>query len=331
MYHFIFVPFQVSVLGLQRLYAVDVFDRMADRVKIAWYANFEREGKTIKTHKLKFRPHSLRHRLLTKIKSQQALLKASLLWYNEARTVFVSLPPPELNPLSTAMSSFWGIRDNGNNAEYVFHSIISVTNMALFEPSVFRRQSSGNALRKYNDIQKSYIPNSDEVDSQDMAEKGTGLASANTPNAGAQLWVSLDDGRICAVERDGNISKTIDLPAILKTEFDITSKMVTTRNTPYDEDILIFGIRISNASSNFKDYLLTRGIVLTNATAFLLALDTPINTATVQQPLVWLVPTPDNTVVRGQIVGIKGAGDKPDQLIYFSQTDGHFAKIMSVI
>ena len=323
--------FQPSILGLQRLYAIDVFDRMNDRIKVAWYANFEREvtdHSNVHNNKfpeiLRFHPSRWRRRLLRKSRNQPELLTPSLLWDKEASMLFVSLPPPEVDGIQNAMSTFWGLKDNGTYAEFVFHSYASVTNMVLFEIDSTERLKIENNHHKR-------IPLKQLLETvYDRSGNSSPSTNQNVPKAGSQLWVSLDDGKICAVERDGNISNTIDLPAILKVDFKITSKMVTVRSRMYDEDTLIFGIKLTNSTPGFKTFLMSHGIAQINATAFLVAIDTPINANIEQFPVWWLVPTPDDIVVTGQIVGVPGTDKRLDQIIYFAKKEGSFSKIVSI-
>ena len=327
--------FQPSVLSLQRLYAIDVFKRMTDRAVVAWYANFQREGQNTGATALKFIPKCWICSLIKKIRSQPELPKTSLLWNYEASMIFVSLPPAYLDRRTNAVSTFWGIKDLGNVPEVVFHTYTAVVNMVLFEPNTAVGEDTvAESNRKLDSREREQsITDGSGHDGKNMFGK-TGLAKVHDSpqvGAGAQLWVTLDDGKICAVEKDGNFSKILDLPATLKADLKITSKMVTVREKIASEDFLIFGIKVTNVTSEFKTVLLSHGIAQTNATAFLVAIDTPENTNDNPFSIAWMLPTPDDTIVTGQIVGLKGHGSKPDQIVYFSQIDGHFAKIVSVV
>ena len=239
--------------------------------------------------------------------------------------LFVSLPPPEVDGIQNAMSTFWGLKDNGTYAEFVFHSYTSVTNMVLFEID-----STERPLKIESNHQKRTHLKKVLETGYDQSGNSSPSTNQNVPNAGSQLWVSLDDGKICAVERDGNISKTVDLPDILKIDFKITSKMLTVRSRMYEEDTLIFGIKVTNSTSEFKTFLMSRGIAQINATTFLIAIDTPLNTNIEQFPAWWLLPTPGNTVVTGQIVGVPGTDKRLDQIIYFAHKEGSYSKIVSI-
>ena len=236
--------------------------------------------------------------------------------------IFVSLPPPEVDGNPNAMSTFWGLKDTGTDTDLVFHTYMSVTNMVLFEIDATKRKS--------NDLADHFHPTALPGTIYDETGNGSPSTDENEPYAGSQLWVSLDDGKICAVERNGNISKTIDLAAILKVEFKITSKMVTIRSRLYDEDTLIFGIKVTNSTNEFKTILMSHGIAQTNATTFLVAMDTPLNADVAKLPLWWMVPTPDDTVVTGQIVGVPGTEKRGDQIVYFGSKEGAFSKVVSV-
>ena len=315
--HLLFTFFQPYGLGLQRLYAIDFFNRMTDRAVIAWYVNFKREGQNAAMKPLKFVPRCLKCELLKKIRGHSEIMSPTLLWDYEAKMIFVSLTPPLLNQIPTAESTFWGLKDLGNNSALVFRTEQNVVNMALFEPNPDQIDSSHNSMN----VKALSTKKKHSMKPWNLPEVG----------AGAQLWVSLDDGKLCAVETDGNFSKVLDLPAILKADLKITSKMATVRDNKVSEDILVFGIKVNNSTSAFKSFLSSRGITQTNATAFLIAIDTPENAAENEHPVAWMVPTPEDTIISGQIVGVQGDGDTPDQIVYFSQIEGKFARIVSVV
>ncbi|XP_045173464.1 uncharacterized protein LOC123535017 [Mercenaria mercenaria] len=287
---------QVANLGLQRLYAIDAFERMADRLVIAWYANFEKETAAVVQQSLKFKPKSFQKRLIHKIK-RETQRKPSLLWDSFHRTVFVSLPPPVLSTREgqNGIESLIGIKDLGNNSALVFKVERSASNMVLYE------RNSG---------------------------------SMKPPaNAGAQLWISLPDSKLLAIEPDGNISKAIDVSKILKTNFTITSKISSARSREIDEDFLIFGIKVTTPTEEFQKLVESYGIDTSEATptCYVVGVDTPENT-NVPNSMVWIVPTPDDIEVNGQIIGIKGDNTgRKDQIIAFAQMEERYGKIFSIV
>lgn len=152
-------------------------------------------------------------------------------------------------------------------------------------------------------------------------------------NAVAQLWASAPDGRLLAIDmKTGVVAHILDMPAILKTNFTITSKITTARGRGVDEDFLLFGINVPQPTAAFKRMLSSHGVDVTRETPanYVIGVDTPENEQ--GMPLAWILPTPEETVVFGQIIGIKGDGSSvPDQLIVYSQIEQKVAKIFSII
>jgi hypothetical protein len=126
-----FVPeseeFDPSVFNLQRLYAIDINDRPADIMTIAWYFNFEMENRG------HFKAEIVNR--LDKIESISNSIqsKQNLLWDYSTQTVYVSLPPPYLGEPEMT-STFWGLKDEGNFTRLTIRSSLNVNHFATFEP-----------------------------------------------------------------------------------------------------------------------------------------------------------------------------------------------------
>ena len=123
-----FVPesetFDPSVLNLQRLYAIDIHDRPADIMTVAWFFNFEMETPDIEENIQSSRSDKILH-ISNTIQSQQ-----NLLWDYASQGVYVSLPPPYMG---NGQSTFWGFRDEGNDTTLKIRSNLDVTHLATFE------------------------------------------------------------------------------------------------------------------------------------------------------------------------------------------------------
>jgi len=286
---------QSANLGLQRLYAIDTHQSLNDRITIAWYANFEREAPHRPSSRLYYRPgpHTLAQAL------RAADIKPSILWDSMGKMLFLSLPPPMLGigQEPNAISRFIGIKDNGNDSEMAFQSDRNVVNMALYESNMKGPNKDGQRIG---------------------------------PQAGAsdQLWVSLPDGKLVAISRNGNVSKVIDLSKMLNANFTITSKMMTVKNKDVEEDFLIFGIHVPSKSDTFRRLAQQlSGGHRADSDYYIVGYDTPENLG---MPLAWMIPTPDNMPVTGQIVGVPGteAGAK-DRIIAFAGDD-KAAKLFSI-
>ncbi|KAL4232282.1 hypothetical protein ACF0H5_009853 [Mactra antiquata] len=126
-----FVPeideFDPSILNLQRLYAIDVNNRPANIMTIAWCYDFEMERSddnfesTIAT-----RENKIKH-IADSIQGQQ-----NVLWNSNTGSVYVALPPPYLSK-SITQRSFWGFRDAGDSPALSIRSDLDVIHMATFE------------------------------------------------------------------------------------------------------------------------------------------------------------------------------------------------------
>ncbi|KAH3888808.1 hypothetical protein DPMN_012847 [Dreissena polymorpha] len=284
----------VNVLGLQRLYAIDTSTSLANGMKIVWHANFENElpYSNVLSASLRFGSESYARRLTSTLRDP-SVLKPSILWDAAVETIYLALPPPML-PGSRLQGGdrLFAIQDTGKEGSMVFQAQISVQNMVMYD----------------------------------------GSADRNPSNAADQLWVSAPDGRLLAMKKTGVIGHVLDMPAILKTNFTITSKITTARGRGVDEDFLLFGINVQQPTAAFKSILSSYGVEVMSETPanYVIGVDTPENIK--GMPLAWILPTPEDTVVFGQIIGIKGDGSSiPDQLIVYSQIKQKFAKIFSII
>lgn len=266
---------------------------MADRMSIAWYANFEKERRQQASQALHYIPKSFKHYIGSK-QYDLSVRKPSLLLDSAIETVYVSLPPPMSVPRPSEGSlsgddRLVAVRDTGNDSAMVFTTSHSVQNMALYERNM-----------------------------------GT--------NAGDQLWASVSDCKLLAVDKNGNISKVIDVAEILKADCTITSKLTTARAREVDEDMLLFGIHVPNATEEFTQLSAMFGVDVTKETQkhYVIAIDTPENAPGSEgMPVVFMIPTPEDTQVFGQIIGFK-RDDGKSQLVVFSQTEGQFGKIFTI-
>lgn len=276
---------------------------MTDRLTIAWYANFEKEtSKSYGQDTLKFIPSTFAERLKT-VRLDPFTIKPSILLDKAINTIYISLPPPMLlhaveydSDIDLGENSLFAIKDTGNDSALVFKTSHSATGMALYESN---------------------------------------LATTVDPpsNAADQLWITLADCKILAIEKLGNISKVIDLANILKTNCTVTSKMTTARARDADEDFLVFGINVQQPTNTFLEVAAKFGINLNKETSknYVIGIDTPENHDNNGMPVSFLIPTPEDTKVFGQIIGVKTIdNERKNQLIVFSQTDEKAAKIFTI-
>lgn len=279
-----FVPesdeFDQAVLNLQRLYAIDIHNRPADIMTIAWSFDFEME--TAKKKLLSKRSDKIDH-ILNSIQSKQ-----NLLWDYGTRSVYVSLPPPYM---VNRQSTFWGFRDERNSSTLTIRSSLDVTHLATFEPD--------SDTTKENDVHSSI----------------------------SHLWISTSEAKLCLVETDGNISKTIHLNTILGADVQITSKMALVRDDDKADDVLLFGAKVTKHRDEFLEVIKAFPNISPSDTTLVLAIDT--STATGQ--VLWMFGVPSGYEVKGQLSGFSGAAYREkDQIIFYAENEDKTAKIMSI-
>ena len=97
-------------LHIQRLYAVDVRHSLDNRIKVAWYYNFQGINKP-----------SL---------SQNTSREQNLMWDSVNSLLYMKIPTSSNNPTK---STFYALKDSGNFSLLAFHFNIDVQHMAKFE------------------------------------------------------------------------------------------------------------------------------------------------------------------------------------------------------
>lgn len=232
--------------------------------------------------------------------SDPSVKKPSILFDKMANTVYVSLPPPMLSiwrqyDASLETDRLLGVKDMGNDSSLAFKTSQSAMNMVLYE--------SNNEH------------------------------STPPTNAGNQLWVSSQDCKLVAIGKLGDVSKVIDVNELLETNCTITSKITTARSREVDEDFLVFGVHVSEPSQQFSQITSLFNVDGSMATPknYVIGIDTPENDIKNGMPLSFMIPTPDDTSVFGQVIGIPDSdNDGKDQLVVFSQIEGEFGKIFTI-
>ena len=294
-----FVPevdeYNPTVLNMQRLYAIDVHDRMVDIITVAWFFNFEMEYNRYENDELKYNKENERRHLATSIKrrdvvknlKENVISKQNVIWDGTRSSVYVSLPPPYA--YSNQPSTFWGFSDNGDSSNHLFRSYLDIDHMATFEADTYT---------------------------------STSHAKDNTPT----LWISTTDSMIHSVNPDGNISTTIDLQALLKASVTITSKLSLIQQNDTSEAYLILAFTVSDPTPQFAHTLRVFGVP-PETTSLVLALATNTSSGRIQ----WMVPVPDNMEVKGQISGSAGAASRrKDQMVFYAESANKTAKIISI-
>lgn len=236
--------FDPLVLNLQRLYAIDIHNRPADIMTIAWSFSFEMERTDRSTETVAKRSEKV-GQILQSIQSKQ-----NLLWDNATQSVYVSLPPPYM---ADGQSTFWGFRDDGNSSTLTIRSPLEASHLATFEPDSYTDQE--NVVK----------------------------------SRASHLWVSTADGKLCLVETDGNISKSIGMNTLIGTDVVITSKMALVRENDTADDILLFGVKLKNQTDEFLEVVKNFPNVGPSDTTFVVAVDTSTKTGR----LLWMLGIPN--------------------------------------
>jgi len=262
-----FVPedemYDASLLNLQRLYAIDVHDRSADIMTIAWFYNFEMEHRPLQ------RPGQVVYR-----KDHLAYLRDNIntiqnvLWDYSTGSVYVTLPPPYM---MNRARSFWIFLDATDDVKLSFRSdTLQVAHMATFETN-------------------------------------TGLS---VPSAD-YVWVASSDGKFLKIGKNGNVSSSFDVSILIGGPLTITSKVTLARDSDDGDDVLLFGATLVTKTQP------------TNIVLAVLPGTSPV--------VLWGTAVPDNMVVLGQLTGADGAASRiPDQIIFYAETAGKTARIVSL-
>lgn len=287
---------------MQRLYAIDIYARMVDRLHITWYYNFEREegGRRKEAKSRKFEEGVFDFNTNTKqdvIHSQDNVLRFKpspptvdgeplIMADVQREIVYVILPAPEYNADMGRM--FWAIKDGGGNSTMLYKRTISAARMAMYEVNgSFKKQTSN--LEGENKIKSSIL--------LEKIKQETVNEVSDIP-----VWLLAESRNLIykSMPMDGSIASTFNLTSMLGGEATVTSDIIVTRDSDDSEDNVIFGATIMKASSQ----------------NFVISMDA-------SGKINWMVPTPSNVAVIGQIAGIAAEGSNSDDMfVAFGQTTG---------
>lgn len=320
-----------SVLGMQRLYAIDCFDRMIDRLHITWFMNFEKEvpferdfielqktnghvsffqkendnkQKGLDSETLKFIPR----RLYKRQASQPTTAKSFVMYQSEQSMVYVYLSPPEAD--SNALPMLWGMKDAGDNSNLLFKVPLLLSSLATYRSNSDNHKQGQTNLKERSDK---------------MALDG-GHAS-ETP-----LWGVDGNGEsvVKLSPESGSILKSINMSTLLKTPAKAVSNIMVARDSDAGSDILITGVTVSSKKDTKFLELCRQSNTSTDNTNYVIAFN--------ENDLLWMVATPNNTQVIGQIAGIpkpnpfgepKAQDDSRDELAVFAGTS-EFSLVFSI-
>ena len=315
-----FVPDDSSrTVHAQRVYAMDIHNRMADIVTIAWYYEFDNQAggrdsngfgkhseatEKVQRKQLHFRKHT---RSIHETRNFPALSGTqNLMWDGTNCLLYVILPPIYSTKTSDAelTSTFWALKDLGNDTSLAYRiSSMSVSHMTMFEKNTYPGgKQTSNVDKQVNNV------------------------------AANPVWISLSNGRLLSLSNNGSVLRTINLPDLLEANVEITSKLVTIRANNTSTDVLIMGVKLSHKSAKFISVMQRFGVNLPaeNTTSAVIAVNTALQSSRLDA-IKWVVPIPENMTIKGQLSGSMGAStQRKDRLIVYAEDEGKSAKVFAI-
>ncbi|XP_061189656.1 uncharacterized protein LOC133197570 [Saccostrea echinata] len=286
---------QPDILGMQRLFAIDMKNVMMGRLETAWVFNFERLdrlGPLVGEYQ--------QNKQDARNENQEEVgfgVAPQILKNTDTDMIYVNLPPPE--GVTNAVHLLWGFKDvsNGTDPDLIFKIPQPLSKIAMFE------SNSGPVVdkRKNKISGKTYKP----------------LTQRRKIN-NASLWgVSVNGKLILQLNsNDGTVKNQINLDSALNmTSSVVTSKIMVARSSDSSEDILIFGVQITppKTGDGSKGFRKLKG---KNT-----AKDSPKNYVVSfrENKVNWVFETPNNREVKGQIAGVQRSSvDGSDLLVVFT-------------
>ena len=281
-----FFKLQKSQLSLQRLYAVDIFNTLSGKLKVAWYFNFERLSPQ--------RPNfSRRHNTKDSIPAQ-------ILMNTDTGILYINLPP--LQNSDDGLHVLWALKDELNNTAptLLFKTPQPVSQIAMYE--------SGKSLLE-NPMTRTFhgerSPNR-----EGFASKDDGVAGDD-----ATLWaVSTDKKLILGLSpHDGTVWSQLLLKNIFNMTATVTSRIMVAKSASPPNSFLIFGIEVDTSNDNsvsetFKNLCSWNSV---NPYLKYYVVCIQLENSVVH----WVKDTPNQYPVIGQITGIKRTKGKAGMLV----------------
>ncbi|XP_071164920.1 uncharacterized protein [Mytilus edulis] len=226
-----------NILGMRRLYAVDIFLRMVDRLHTTWYFNFEREDPETKNSRLSKELKANEKDTTLRFKPRQPVQGNPLLMANiQEEVIYVILPPPETNGDEPPM--FWAIKDDGDDASLLYKRTISASRMAMYEINGSLKHKSKSNIKTKSKL-------FDAISSKSVQE------------VAIPIWLlSESKSSIYKVNpTDGSIELTVNLTSVLEGVSEVTSDMMVSRSDDKGTDNVIFGITLK--TSTITNYIMS--------------------------------------------------------------------------
>ncbi|XP_062603981.1 uncharacterized protein LOC134265786 [Saccostrea cucullata] len=286
-----------STLSMQRLYAIDIFNVLSGKLKIAWYFNFERLS--VATSKIKREVF------------ETTSVEPQILVNTDTNMLYVNLPPLQDN--SNAIHVVWGFKDDlqSSTPTLLFKTPQAVAGLAMYESSRSIQVNNSGALKNGPWM---HLPIFRPLGSVKESEE-----------IDASLWTVSTDKRLILKlsPTDGTVLQHIKLKDLFNMTTTVTSRVMVARSTSSStrSDNLIFGIEVTpspdgNVSKSFKN-LCKSHAVNPGLKYYVISLrESSLSELYVN----WIIGTPNNCPAVGQITGIKRSGSNKDILVVTTNT-----------
>ncbi|XP_052103433.1 uncharacterized protein LOC127736908 [Mytilus californianus] len=276
-----------NVVRIQRLYAIDVFLRMVDRLHISWYFDFEIETDILAKHKngdtlifdlKQSKQLNENNEKVLRFKSRKQKIDdvqgdPLIMADSQRHSVYVILPSPEGK--TDSQRTFWAIKDNGDSSSLSYKRFIPASRMAMYETNgsvINRKQKEEKNLQENTASRSSTLSKTTEIPVWLLAQKNNFIHKV--------------------IPLNGSVETTLNLSTILGGEAEVTSDIMVSRKGDNEMDSLIFGVTVMGSiNHNLVVSLHARGDIQ------------------------WKIKTPFNVSVIGQIAGIASEGANSDDML----------------
>lgn len=292
-----------ATMGLQRLYAVDLWARMVKRISPVWSFSFGavRQGNLSDSGREPSPCPEVKHAVTPR--SADVRNNGSVLVSND--TVYVSLAHPTVaRPTMDQEGTLWAIRDEGNTPKLIFKTTAPVSSLSLYDVSLGRRptkhrhgQNTGSVKKTHGNSTSTQLKWSHKQRNagrfphdQAVLRKDTDNNNPKFPPNGVEvLWAAMSRTITGYNSADGSVEYVIDACSyVLKTADPcrITSKVMVAHSDDDEYERLVFAVATTN---------------ITTTTSFVIALD--VGEAGSMR-LLWRVAGKPSTEIVGQIANV---------------------------
>lgn len=281
-----------------RVYAVDVYRSISNRIAIAWHYTVANNVETDLYSTLK-------HIKTTELSLLSAPLNLQALLFDRVNQLIY------VNVRNTTVTNSGGLKSRENGM------LLALNN-------------SGTLVFKRKDI----APQLMTKFVTDHCHKTPVTQTFIKPHCGEEhltdslLWI-LNNGHIVeGFTADGKSVKNYNLSLMFDASVMVTSQLSTVRNADSDNDTLVFAVVLSKQTSlnvllnvGTKGHAASFGYEASGLTqaSFVVAIDTRKDESD-KDAILWTVPVPNNMRILGQISGASGTDlSAPDQLIAYAE------------